>query len=85
MGRAMCLVSVVMMFSGCMASGIPMTRDLAAFDFGCPAEQLSVTKISGIENGTGAVFGVQGCGKKATYIRNQISGVTLNSPIQEAK
>jgi hypothetical protein len=72
--------------SGCMASGIQLTRDRAAFDLGCPQEKINVTMISGAaENGTGSVFGAKGCGKRATYIRQEQTGVTLNSPIQEDK
>ena len=75
---------VVLLLSGCMASGIQLTKDRAAFDLNCPKEQINVQMLSGIsENGTGATFGARGCGKRASYIRHEIAGVSLNSQIQE--
>jgi hypothetical protein len=76
----------VLAMSGCMASGIQLTRDRAAFDLSCPKEQIQVQMLSGLsENGTGSTFGATGCGKKATYIRQEVAGVTLNSQIQSAQ
>ena len=75
-----------LLFPGCMASGIQLTKERAAFDLGCPQEKIDVTMLSGAaERGTGSVFGAKGCGKRATYIRQEETGVTLNSPIQEEK
>ena len=67
---------------GCMASGTQLVRDRAGFDLNCPKEQLNIKHLSGVENGTGATFGVRGCGKRATYVRHDINGVALNSAIQ---
>ena len=79
------LVSTVCL-TGCMASGIQLTKQRAAFDFNCPQEKLEVKMLSGMsERGTGAVFGAQGCGKRATYIRKEVAGMTLNSEITEDK
>lgn len=75
-----------LLLPGCMASGIQLTKERAAFDMGCPQEKIDVTMLSGAaERGTGSVFGAKGCGKRATYIRQEQTGVTLNSPIQEDK
>jgi hypothetical protein len=72
--------------TGCLPSGTMLTQQRAAFDLSCPASQIHVTMLSGMaENGTGSVFGAEGCGKKASYIRQDAAGVTLNSPIQEVK
>ncbi len=80
-GIAMSAASV-----GCMASGIQLTKERAAFDLNCAHDKIDVQMISGAaERGTGSVFGARGCGKKATYIRQEQAGVTLNSPIQEDK
>jgi len=69
---------------GCMASGIQLTKERAAFDLNCAQDKIDVQMISGAaERGTGSVFGARGCGKKATYIRQEQTGVTLNSPIQD--
>jgi hypothetical protein len=74
----------VVLGSGCMASGIQLTKQRAAFDFPCEQAKIDVQMLSGIsERGTGSVFGASGCGKKATYIRGQQTGMVLNSPIQE--
>jgi hypothetical protein len=69
--------------AGCLSSGTNLTRERASFDLGCPADKIAITQLSGVsERGTGSVFGARGCGKKATYIRHEAAGVSLNSPIQ---
>ena len=78
--------AAVLLLPGCMASGIQLTKERAAFDLGCPQEKIDVAMLSGAaERGTGSVFGAKGCGKRATYIRQEQTGVTLNSPIQDDK
>lgn len=56
----------------------------AAFDLGCPAEQLSATQLgdtvvigrsqqtAGVER---TVLGVSGCGKKAVYVVECVTGI----------
>ena len=57
---------------------------LASLDRVPHHEKLEVKMLSGLsERGTGAVFGAQGCGKRATYIRQEVAGMTLNSEITE--
>lgn len=53
----------------------------AAFDLGCPAEQLQLTALSS-EAMERATYGVTGCGKKASYIYVPGGGAVLNSPIE---
>ncbi|MBU8896984.1 hypothetical protein KRR26_15295 [Corallococcus sp. M34] len=84
MVRKLLVVVAAVSMSGCLASGVQLTKDRATFDLGCPKDQIDVVMLSGLtERGTGSVFGAQGCGKKATYVRHEAAGVTLNSPIQE--
>jgi hypothetical protein len=45
----------------------------AAFDLGCPKDQISLTRLDGgsldaIGYSVGAQVGVNGCGKKAVYV-----------------
>jgi hypothetical protein len=78
-------VVVVAGLAGCGTSGIQLTRERAAFDLSCPQDKLNVEVLTGNEYNAGATFGVRGCGKKATYIRKDEGGTTLDSPIQEDK
>ncbi len=81
--RTMMTGLLLLGIAGCLSSGTNLTRERATFDLGCPAEKIEITQLSGAsERGTGSVFGARGCGKKATYIRHEATGVSLNSPIQ---
>jgi hypothetical protein len=83
---SLCLALGSLVGTGCMASGTQLTRERAAFDFNCPQEKVDVPMVSGMsERGTGSVFGARGCGKRATYIRHEQAGMTLNSPVSEDK
>jgi hypothetical protein len=63
--------ATILATAGCGAApGVNMPRGLsktASFEMSCPAEDLVGTNL-----GSGA-HGVQGCGKKATYICTKVS------------
>lgn len=82
---------------GCMATGWrddfyriapDIARERAAFDFGCPKEQLTVERVGDLNP-----HGVTGCGKKAAYIvscsgtiysmKRESCSAALNGTIQE--
>jgi hypothetical protein len=50
------------------------------FDFGCPATSLVFTPLSTIAGGVVTSYGVQGCGKQAVYVMNDLGAWVLNTP-----
>jgi hypothetical protein len=60
-------------------------RTRAAFDFECPASSLRVYELRGGEDtaGSGAVYGVTGCGRRGTYVNTRLNGWILNSDSEE--
>ncbi len=76
---------MLVLLGGCGAT-LEQLQARAAFDLGCPKEQLSVVELDG------QTRGVTGCGKKATYVescRSAMNGApvdctwVLNSPQQQ--
>ncbi len=55
-------------------------RTRAAFDLSCPEEKLQVTPLSN-EAMERATYGVNGCGKKASYVFLPGAGAVLNSSL----
>jgi hypothetical protein len=51
------------------AARIDVLKNRAAFDFNCPREQLVVTDLGGNN-----MMGVEGCGRRATYVANAACG-----------
>ncbi|HNC95784.1 MAG TPA: hypothetical protein PKY30_06590 [Myxococcota bacterium] len=45
-----------------------VVRKRAAYDMGCPEGELKLILLN-VSQGYPATFGVEGCGKKATYLR----------------
>jgi hypothetical protein len=57
-------------------------RAQAAFDFQCAAESLELTRLSdgtGPAMYVGAVYGVRGCGRQASYIRTDNLSWVVNT------
>jgi hypothetical protein len=88
------LLTVVTLCGGCAASSVDFNQTLrntalnrAAFDLDCPRERLSSVDLEG---GAGdqkvSTLGIQGCGKKAVYVRVPDSDrMVLNGSVAEAR
>ena len=73
-------VSGALLLVGCAGARERIRGDLlkrAAFDLQCPEEQIQLTELGGF-----TTQGATGCGKRATYVRGNVSWV-LNSPTDE--
>jgi hypothetical protein len=81
---------VLALVSGCFGGGMwspaqsaeAFRRDglsQASFDLGCPAEKLTLTPLHTAEMFPGSTIGVDGCGKRATYIGNSAGSWMKNS------
>ena len=60
--------------AGCFGGGENELRARAAYEFNCPKESLELTELQeknwGATTNHGAVYGVAGCGHRATYVNN---------------
>lgn len=65
---------------GCDAH-IDALRTRAAYDMRCPESKLRLTELASGYNseGVGAVYGVDGCGKRGTYVQPAAGTWVLNS------
>ena len=63
MKKLLFVILGILFFSGCASIGDLKKR--AAFDLGCPEDQLTVTQL-----GSSDIQGVSGCGKQITYVRS---------------
>jgi hypothetical protein len=72
---------VSLMGTGACGAAIPELRTRAAFDFRCSQAELKLTELNkgDYRDGEGAVYGVEGCGKRATYVQMQHGGWVLNT------
>ncbi len=85
-------VAAVAVWAGCATTGgwPNNLQSRAAFDLSCPAEELKLTPLEKIPQCFGGpciqTAGIQGCGKKATYVwLSKSEQWVLNSGSQEAK
>jgi hypothetical protein len=78
----LCLLSCAAATACVAGGGENELRTRAAFDFKCPEAELALTKLQdknwGATTNHGAVYGVEGCGHRATYVNNAGAWV-LNS------
>jgi outer membrane biogenesis lipoprotein LolB len=80
MWKTLLTISAALLLVGCAAGRERIRDDLrkrAAFDLQCPEEQIQLTEL-----GDFFTQGATGCGKRATYVRGNVSWV-LNSPTDE--
>jgi hypothetical protein len=67
------LTTIILVGVGC--GGVNMKTQLrtrAAFDFGCPAEKLTLTELDNPGwSADSGLIGVDGCGKRATYVSDR--------------
>ena len=77
---------VVIAAAGCGAS-VGALRTRAAFDFSCAESALSLTELNSgdIRNGSGAVYGVTGCGRRGTYVQGDHDAWILNTDEQPSQ
>jgi hypothetical protein len=73
MSIRLCLVFVFVVVAGTAACSpnVNTLRSRSAFDLECGGDQLQITELNSgnaAYGGTGAVYGVAGCGRRATYI-----------------
>jgi hypothetical protein len=52
-------------------------RARAAFDAQCPAEALKITDLNSSSSGIVTAAGVEGCGRRSTYVLDAISGAWI--------
>jgi tetratricopeptide (TPR) repeat protein len=78
------LLSIAMV--GCGGAPLSVLRSRATFDLNCPRDALELLEIErgGAEYGHGAIYGVLGCGRRATYIYNGQVWVA-NMPLSEGE
>ena len=84
LGVCLCAVALV----GCYSANIGALRTRAAFDLECPSEQLRLTQLHQGTQGSGDVYGVEGCGKRNTYVSQSYKGLWLldnGSPKETSK
>lgn len=62
MSKVFIPISMLMVFVGCASTMKSVTLKRAAFDLDCPKEKLQIQEL------TTRTWGVNGCGKRATYI-----------------
>lgn len=85
------LVITLLLLAGCV---FPTVRtewmnsgaERASFELDCPKETLAVKGLTGDLDGPlfyGSKVGVQGCGRRAVYVRVQDHGWVLNSAGQD--
>lgn len=67
--------------AGCVDTDALRTR--AAFDLECTARELEFTPLQE-KNGRGTVYGVTGCGRRATYVYGPTGQWLMNSDTQES-
>ena len=71
---SLALSSVWLLSAACASADTSKLRVRAAFDLECAEEELKLTELDpGGTLGVGAVYGVQGCGKRATYVYDEPS------------
>lgn len=65
------LLTVGFGLSGCHGPDLNALRTRAAYDMRCPAADLKLTELSAGQptNGAGALYGVDGCGKRGAYVQ----------------
>lgn len=81
--RILACAALGLLAASCWAPGQPLVAKRASAEFPCPEEKIDVEMISGLNaQGRGATFIARGCGKRATYIRADMTAVLLDSPIQ---
>lgn len=72
--------------SACFGGGENELRARAAYDFNCPQDSLVLTELQernwGATTNHGAVYGVSGCGHRATYVNNVGAWILNNSEDQ---
>jgi hypothetical protein len=55
-------------------------RTRAAFDFQCPEDKIALTKLApGNDASIGAIMGADGCGRRATYVQEQLGSWIMNT------
>ena len=61
---------LISLLAACLKPDLNALRIRAAFDLKCEAQDLTLQQLRSTkaDNGTGAVYGVRGCGRQATYI-----------------
>jgi hypothetical protein len=67
--------------TACAGANTDALRTRAAFDLQCSNEKLALTELnSGSQgDGEGAVYGVDGCGRRATYVLTHESAWLMNT------
>jgi len=68
--RCVLVVALLLAAAGCFPASQDTLRTRAAFDFQCAEAALRLTELDSgaAANGQGAVFGVEGCGHRGTYV-----------------
>ena len=75
-------VAVAMVVVGGCYASTDKLRTRAAFDLNCNQSALQLTELeagNALNGGTGAVYGVTGCGHRATYFKDLSGGWRMNS------
>jgi hypothetical protein len=81
------LLPILALLAAC-AADTESLRVRAAFDMQCTQAELQLTELAGGDrntNGTGAVYGVRGCGKQATYVYGPQHTWLMNSDSAKAE
>ena len=68
--RGFALCALVPLLAACLKPDLNALRIRAAFDLKCEEQALTLQQLksTNADKGTGAVYGVRGCGRQATYI-----------------
>ena len=67
--RDFALFALIPLLAACLKPDLKALRVRAAFDLKCEEQALTLQQLkTNADDGTGAVYGVRGCGRQATYI-----------------